>query len=410
MGWYIVEKGEAVGPFRESEIRRWLKSGKLSADIYATREGLDEWRPIAEQLGLIGEPDESTLEKPKTEPEEDSPEEEEKPGNRDPDLRRYQPQKEERLRSMAWGVVGLLYLLAFLWPTHMVDGIGVVNLELSWANENISWSAVPLMIWPALAGGGRGVLGFVVHGRVRGILALMFCFAPLGLVLLVGGDGLSKIMESLNALPGLDLSDLDSVTESIAESADVLAEKGPSFLGGVLGVFAAMALGMVIMVGGVLSIYFTVLVTPHILRHFRPNSRGAYYFALIGGVVLFLLLLVSILLALFSFAGGILYGLGFMISLVMQLVAVVLGFTNSPSRTPEQSTRRSLWSIGLSMGGVFLFLTTILIVPLIGDGLEAQIGLYLFKALLGFVAAALVLPLAIIDLWLGRAVSVPQND
>ena len=77
MGWYIVEKGEAAGPFKESEIRRWLKSGKLSAEIYATREGLDEWRPIIEQLDLAGEPEELTLEKPEAEPEEGSPEEEE---------------------------------------------------------------------------------------------------------------------------------------------------------------------------------------------------------------------------------------------------------------------------------------------------------------------------------------------
>jgi hypothetical protein len=152
------------------------------------------------------------------------------------------------------------------------------------------------------------------------------------------------------------------------------------------------------------------LITPHALRHFRPNSVGAYYFALISGVVLFLLLLVLILLSLFSFAGGILYGLGFVTSLAMQLVAVVLGFMNLPSRTPKQSTRRALWSIGFSLGGISLFLATLLLVPLIGGGLESQIGLYLFKALLGFVAAALVLPLAIIDLWLGRANSVPQND
>jgi hypothetical protein len=410
MGWYIVKKGKAAGPFKESEIRSWLKSGKLSVDTYATREGLDEWRPIAEQLKLIRKSAESMPEEMVTEPEERAAEEAEKSEDKDPDLRRYQPQKEERFRSMAWGAVGLLYFLVFLWPTHMVDGIGVVNLELSWANENISWSAIPLMLWPALAGLSVGTLGFMTRGRVRGILALVFCFAPLGLVLLVGGDGLSKIMGSLNALPGLDLTDLDSATESIAESAEVLAEKGPGFLGGVLGVFAAMALGMVIMVGVFLSVYFTVLVTPHVVRHFRPNSKGAYYFALIGGVVLFLLLLVFILLALFSFAGGILYGLGFVISLVMQLVAVVLGFMNSPSRPPEQSTRRALWSVGMSMGGVFLFLGTLLVVPLIGGGLEAQIGLYLFKALLGFVAAALILPLATIDLWLGRAASVPQND
>ena len=408
MGWYIVEKGEAAGPFTESEIRRWLKSGKLTSDTYATCEGLDEWGPILEQLELVHESQESIPEI--AGPEKDASEEVKEPEDDDPDLRRYQPQKEERIRSIAWGAVGLLYFLAFLWPTHKVDGIGVVNLELSWAKENISWSVIPLMLWPALAGLGVGALGFVARGRIRGILALVLCFVPLGLVLLVGGDGFSKIMESLNALPGLDLTDLDTATESVAESAEILAEKGPSFLGGVLGVFAAMALGMVIMVGVVLSVYFTALITPHALRHFRPNSVGAYYFALISGVVLFLLILVSIFMSLLSFAGGILYGLGFVTSLAMQLVAVVLGFMNFPSRTPKKSTRRALWSIGFSLGGISLFLATLLLVPLMGGGLEAQIGLYLFKALLGFVAAALVLPLAIIDLWLGRASSVPQND
>ena len=408
MGWYIVEKGEPAGPFTESEIRRWLKSGRLSSDTYATCEGLDEWGPILEQLELVHESAESIPEI--AGPKKNASEEIKEPEDDDPDLRRYQPQKEEHIRSIAWGAVGLLYFLAFLWPTHKVDGIGVVNLELSWAKENISWSVIPLMLWPALAGLGVGALGLVARGRVRGILALMLCFVPLGLVLLVGGDGFSKIMESLNALPGLDLTDLDSVTESVAESAEVLAEKGPSFLGGVLGVFAAMALGMVIMVGLVLSVYFTMLITPHALRHFRPNSVRAYYFAIISGVVLLLLILVSILLSLFSFAGGILYGLGFVTSLAMQLVAVVLGFMNLPSRAPKKSTRRALWSIGFSLGGISLFLATLLLVPLMGGGLEAQIGLYLFKALLGFVAAALVLPLAIIDLWLGRASSVPQND
>ena len=408
MGWYIVEKGEAAGPFTELEIRRWLKSGKLSSDTYATCEGLDEWGPILEQLELVHESQESIPEI--AGPEKDASEEVKEPEDNDPDLRRYQPQKEERIRSITWGTVGLLYFLAFLWPTHKVDGIGIVNLELSWAKENISWSVIPLMLWPALAGLGVVALGFVARGRVRGMLALLLCFVPLGLALLVGGDGFSKIMESLNALPGLDLTDLDSATESVAESAEVLAEKGPSFLGGVLGVVAAMALGMVVMVGGVLSVYFTALITPHALRHFRPNSAGAYYYALISGVVLFLLILALIFLSLFSFAGGILYGLGFVTSLAMQLVAVVLGFMNLPSRTPKESTRRALRSIGFSLGGILLFLATLLLVPLMGGGLEARIGLYLFKALLGFVAAALVLPLAIIDLWLGRAAGVPQND
>ena len=59
MGWYIVEEGEPAGPFTESEIRRWLKSGRLSSDTYATCEGLDEWGPILEQLELVHESAES---------------------------------------------------------------------------------------------------------------------------------------------------------------------------------------------------------------------------------------------------------------------------------------------------------------------------------------------------------------
>ena len=59
MGWYIVEEGEAAGPFTELEIRRWLKSGKLTSDTYATCEGLDEWGPILEQLELVHESPES---------------------------------------------------------------------------------------------------------------------------------------------------------------------------------------------------------------------------------------------------------------------------------------------------------------------------------------------------------------
>jgi hypothetical protein len=38
------------------------------------------------------------------------------------------------------------------------------------------------------------------------------------------------------------------------------------------------------------------------------------------------------------------------------------------------------------------------------------VGMELFKAFLGFTAAALVLPLAVMDLWLGRAQATPQND
>ena len=53
---------------------------------------------------------------------------------------------------------------------------------------------------------------------------------------------------------------------------------------------------------------------------------------------------------------------------------------------------------------------TLLFVPLIEGGSEAKVGLYLFKVFLGFIAAALILPLTTVDLWLGRADDVSQND
>ena len=48
MDWFIVENGEAAGPFKESEIRRWLDSGKLTPETHANHEGMDEWKPLSE--------------------------------------------------------------------------------------------------------------------------------------------------------------------------------------------------------------------------------------------------------------------------------------------------------------------------------------------------------------------------
>ncbi|MEE2714942.1 MAG: hypothetical protein VYD34_02925, partial [Verrucomicrobiota bacterium] len=70
---------------------------------------------------------------------------------------------------------------------------------------------------------------------------------------------------------------------------------------------------------------------------------------------------------------------------------------------------RALWSLGLSLGGVVLFLITLMVVPLIGGELEAKIGMYLFKVVLGFIAASLVLPLTTVDLWLGHASRVSSK-
>ena len=411
MDWYIVEEGEAAGPFKESEIRRWVRAGKLSTDTYAAREGLDEWRPIAEHFGEM----ESLPDLPPSSTSTISDEDSEAEGpvssaDKDPDLRRYQPSKEERIRMAAWSIVGLLYIISFFWPTHMADGMGIVNFELSWAQENLSWSIIPFMLWPLFAGLGLITLGILTRGRLRGFLGLILSILPVVLVLLIGGDGFSSVMGTINALPDFDFKDIDSAGKSVEQSANVLSDKYPMLLAGVIKIFASITAGMFIFVGVALSVYLTVLVAPHGVRYLRPNSKGAYYFAVLGGVVLFLFILVLFVLSLFSFVGGFLYGSGFVISIVMQLAAVFLGFTNLRKRSPKQSTRRALWSLGLSLGGVALLLFTLMIVPLIGGGLEAKIGMYLFKAALGFFAASLVLPLVTVDLWLGHASRISSKQ
>ena len=404
MDWYIVEEGEAAGPFKESEIRRWVRVGKLSTDTYVTREGLDEWRPIADHIGEMESlPDISPSLSPIKSDEVSEAEGPVSSADKDPDLRRYQPSKEERIRMAAWSIVGVLYIVSFFWPTHMADGVGIVNFELSWAQENLSWSIIPFMLWPLFAGLGLIGLGILTRGRLRGFLGLILSILPVVLVLLIGGDGFSSVMGTINAFPEFDFKDMDSAGKSVEQSANVLSDKYPILLAGVIKIFASITAGMFIFVGVALSVYFTVLVAPFGVRHLRPNSKGACYFAVLGGVVLFLFVLVMFVLSLFSFVGGFLYGSGFMISIVLQFAAVFLGFTNLRKRTPRQSTRSALWSLGFSLGGVALLLLTLMIVPLIGGGLEAKIGMYLFKAALGFTAASLVLPLVTVDLWLGDA-------
>ena len=50
MNIYLVQDGEAAGPFTESEVRRWLADGRLDPGTYATSDGLGEWKPITEIL------------------------------------------------------------------------------------------------------------------------------------------------------------------------------------------------------------------------------------------------------------------------------------------------------------------------------------------------------------------------
>lgn len=409
MDWFIVENGEASGPFKESEIRRWLDSGKLTPETHANHEGMDEWKPLSELMpddAVENLPPTFSVEEPSSVPEvpaEVETSESPKEVNGDQaDLRRYQPAQEERIRSWAWTVVGAMYLIAFFWPTKLSDGMGVVNFQFAWAKEHLSWSAIPLMVWPAVAGLGAIALGWVLRGRWRAVLGGIFCVSPLILVFLVGGDGFVRMVEAFGTLEGVDFSDQESVNQA--------AEKSKHFMTGILGVFAAMALGMVLIVGGSLSVYLMLLLTPPAVRHLRPNSSGAYYFGLVGGIILFVFQLVLLILSLLSFMGSVLFGLGQVLAMGLQMAAVIISFLNLPSHQPKESTRRALWSLGLGFSGLLVYLLCLLIVPLIEGEVQAVVGMYVFKAFLGFTAAALVLPMAVMDLWLGRAQATPQND
>ncbi|MBR67442.1 MAG: hypothetical protein CMO67_04990, partial [Verrucomicrobiales bacterium] len=407
---FIVEKGEAAGPFKESEIRRWLDSGKLTPETHATHEEVNEWKPLSDLLP----DDETTANLPPAFSFEDSGSVPVKSAKLDltgpseksnvdqSDLRRYQPAHEERIRSWAWTMVGVMYLLAFFWPTKLSDGMGVVNLQFAWAKEHLSWSAIPLMIWPAVAGLGAIALGWGLRGRWRAVLGAIFFVSPLILVFLVGGDGFVRMVEALGTLEGVDINDQESVNQA--------TQKGKHFMSGILGVFAAMALGMVLIVGGALSIYLMLLLTPVAVRHLRPNSSGAYYFGLVGGIILFILQLVLLILSLLSFMGSVLFGLGQVLAIGLQMAAVIITLLNVPSHAPKKSTRRALWSVSLGFGGLAVYLLGLMVVPLIEGEVQAVVGMYVFKVFLGFAAAALILPLVVMDLWLGRAQVTPQND
>ena len=213
---FLVQDGEATGPFAEGEVRGWLKSGKLPLDTFATSEGLGEWKPVSEVLPEDNKPSATSSELPPTlpaaiidpvcNPNIEQSVEPRDPNEDDPDVRRHAPEKEERIRSFAWLAVGLLYLVAFIWPTELADGMGIVNFHFEWANENLSWSAIPLMVWPGVAGVAMGAAGFLMRGRIRGALAVLISLLPLVLVLLVGGAGFVNMMEALSALEGSDLT------------------------------------------------------------------------------------------------------------------------------------------------------------------------------------------------------------
>ena len=398
---YLVQDGKETGPFSVEEVRAGMESGQFTPDTFATRQGMDEWKPLSEVLP--GEPlppklaEELPPELPAV-PDSPSPEPDETPKDPhedEPDARRYTPEKEELYRSCAWLAVGLLYLLAFLWPTELADGWGVLNFKFAWANDNLTWSVIPLMVWPGVVGVVLIAAGFLLRGRLRGTLAVMISLLPIVLILIVGGEGFIKMMEAFSAFETVDLADQASRNEAI--------EKSFTGLRGLIGLSAAMLLSLIIVAGVLSAVYFTILFTPHASRHLRPNSNWSYYFGLIGGIFLVLLQLLGMFFLLLSFLGGILFGLAMVIGLALQITAVVIGFTNTTSRRPKLASQRALKALALGGAGLLLFL----LAPLfLGSGID----MYLFKLSLWFTAAALVFPLGVLDLWLGKAADTPQNN
>jgi hypothetical protein len=398
---FIVKDGKGTGPFSEKEIRARLEAGDVSPKTYATRQGMDEWKPLSEVL-----PDESRppkleeelppeLAAPNTEPDPEPDEAPKDPHEDEPDARRHTPEKEELFRSCAWLAVGLLYLLAFLWPTELADGWGVLNFQLAWVGEYLTGSLIPLILWPGVAGVVLIAAGFLLRGRIRGVLALVISLLPIVLILIVSGDGFIKVMEAFAALETVDVTDEASRNEAI--------KKSYGGLHGLIGLGAAMILFLIILAGVLSTVYLTILLTPHASRHLRPNSKWSYYFGLIGGVFLVLIQLVGMFFLLLSFLGGILFGLAMVIGLALQIAAVVMGFTNTTGRRPKLASQRALRALIFGGGGLLLFLLAPL---LLGSGID----MYLFKLNLWFTAVALVFPLGVLDLWLGKASDTPQNN
>ena len=394
---YLVQDGKEAGPFSEEEVRAGLASGRYSLDTFATCEGMGEWKPLSEVLPGEPLPPKLTEDLPPelpaapVSPSPTAAESPEDPNEDEPDARRYPPDKEELYRSFVWLAVGLLFLLAFLWPTEMDGGWGVLNFHFAWANDNLTWSVIPLMVWPGVAGLVLGAAGFLLRGRLRGGLAVLISLLPVVLILIVGGDGVIKMMEAFSALEAADLSDKASRDEAIEESLNGLR--------GLIGLGAAILLALIILVGILSTIYYTLLLTPHAVRHLRPNSSPSYYFGLIGGVFLLLLQMVGLVMLLPMILVSPLAGLIMVISLAVQITAVIIGFTNTTSRPPKLASRRALKALAFGVGGLLL--------PLL---LGIVDGMYVIKFGLWFTAAVMVFPLGVLDLWLGKATDTPQNN
>jgi hypothetical protein len=370
---FIVVDGQPDGPYDAEALRARLASGDFPRDIRASREGDDQWMPLTE---LIGEAPVATS---KSGP----------------------PISEAKLRTGAWIALGALFLVAFLFPTPLNEGWGIVNLQTGWVNEHLGWTPIPLMLWPALAGVVAIALGLLLYGRARAAVGLLLSLLPLLLLVILGGGVGMQALEmftDLSETQWVDLQDKDKVKEKMA-----------SLLASFASMSATAMLVVTALAGVMASLYATALLMPAAVRALRPESTGAYYAGLIGGCLLLILQLVLLFVSVPLLLVNWVHGAGQLVAVLMHMAAIIIGFTNTMSRPPAVAVRRGVWALGLGVGGCMVYGVALLGSALLAEGMQEAFGLYVFKFWLWFTAAVMVLPLALADLWLGKIVDAPVH-
>ena len=372
---FIVVDGQPDGPYDAEALRARLASGDFPRDIRASRKGDDRWMLLTELIGEV--PEASAESKPFL--------------------------TEAKLRTGAWVALGVLFLVAFIFPTPMNDGWGIVNLQTGWVNEHLGWTPIPLMLWPAGVGAVAIAAGLLLnaHGRGRGALGILLALLPVLLLLILGGGVAVKGVEMVAELKEIQLADLGDKDKMKGMFSSLLSSLGS------LGATAFLVVTM--LAGAFASMYATALLVPAAVRSLRPESSGAYYAGLIGGIILIILQLVLLFVSVLMLLANFVQGAGMLLGAMMHMAAVIIAFTNTPGRAVTVATRRARWGLGLGVGGFVLYGLAILLSALLAEGMQQNMIVYVFKIWLWFGAAALVLPVALADLWLGKTVDAPAH-
>ncbi len=372
-GIFIVVDGQPDGPHDAETLRARLVSGELPRDTHASREGDEQWMPLTE---LIGDVPEISAES-------------------------KAPIPEAKVRTGAWVALGALFLAAFFFPTPMKDGWGIVNLQTGWVKEHLGWTPVPLMLWPAAVGAIAIALGLLLHGRARGALGILLALLPVLLLLILGGGVVVNAFELFGELREAQMTDLGD--------KDKVKDLFSSMMTSVASLSATAFLVFTVLAGVAASLYATALLVPAAVRALRPTSGGAYYAGLIGGIVLIILQLVLLFVSVPVLLVNFVQGAGMVLGAMLHMAAVIIAFTNTPGRPAAVAVRRARWSLGLGLGGFVVYGAATLLSALLAEGIQHNVGMYVFKLWLWFAAAAGVLPVALADLWLGKTVDAPAQ-